>query len=353
MALEVILAGLFAPMILFFAVGMLSVVIKSDLEIPPAISAAMAIFLFMSIGLEGGGEAIEALLVDPELMGVIFATALLAIILGIVFAITSAKSLKKFAKLKTADAWACGGHYAAVSSATLAVGVGIAGLAQEAAPGELIFVGWMPAMYPFMDSPALVTAILFGRMALTREGLSADAKIDVKKILHFTLSGRAVWLLITSLFVGMIAMLFSPVEFDRTMRFFDDMFRGVLAIFLLDMGMAAARQLSALKELGANIFKAVFLAFLLPTLHGIVGVLVMYVLSLAMPGMIGWGDAFVFSTITGGCSFVTAPPAMRASLPEANPSIYLPMSIALTFPFNIIAGIPIWMMLAMRLWGVA
>ena len=352
MTLEVILEGFFAPAILFFVLGMLTVFVKSDLEIPPAMGTAMILFLLASIGLEGGGGAIKALMVEPGLLGVILITALFAILCGSFFAFTTAHMLKKIAKFKTADAWACGGHYGAVSAATLAVGVGIASAAQEAAPGELIFVGWMAAMYPFMDSPALICAILFGRMAITKEGLGEGIKVDFKKVLRDGIFGKAVWLLVCALFIGMLAMLFSPGEFGRTMDFFDGMFRGVLALFLLDMGMAAAKQIGALKELGRNIYKAVAIAFFLPQVWGIIGILGMYAIHLTMPGMLGWGDAFVFATIAGGCSFISAPAAMRASLPEANPSVYLPMSVALTFPFNIIVGIPFWMMICMRLWGV-
>lgn len=348
---EIILAGFFAPVILFFVLGVLTTIVKSDMTIPPAMSTAMSIFLLAAIGLGGGMEAVEAIAAYPELLGVIIIVAVLAIILGSFFAFSTANILKKVAKLKTADAWAAGGHYGAVSSATLAVGVGIAAAAQEAAPAQFIFAGWMPAMYPFMDSPALLTAIIFGRAALARKGAGASAKVDIKRILHHSIFGLAVWLLICSLLIGMSAQAFSPVEMGKTMVFFDDMFRGVLALFLLDMGMVAAKQLGALKELGANLWKALLCAFVVPQAWGLIGILGMYTVHLAMPGLIGWGDAFVFATIAGGASFISAPAAMRIAMPDANPSIYLPMSIALTFPSNIIIGMPMWQTICMLLWG--
>ncbi len=349
---ETILAGMFAPVILFFLLGILTVLVKSDLEIPPAMGKALAIFLMVAIGLSGGAKAIKALEIAPALLGVIVIVAVLAIICGAFFAFSTGNILKR-AGLKTADAWATGGHYGAVSSVTLAVGVGIASAAQEAAPsGTLIFGGWMPVIYPFMDSPSLVTAIILGRMALAREAVGEGIKIDIKKILHHSIFGMAVWLLVCSLFIGIVSQTFSPREMGRTMLLFDGMFRGVLALFMLDMGMAAGRNIGALKEIGANLWKIILVAFGLPQIWALVGILGVFGIHSLMPGMVGWGDAFVFATIAGGCSYITAPAAMRIAIPEANPSVYLPMALALTFPFNIIIGVQLWRIISMALWGV-
>ena len=346
--LEMILAGLFAPPILFFVLGMVSVFVKSDLTIPPAMGTAMVIFLMASIGITGGAAAITALRADPALLGVIVVVALFALFCGPFFAFMTGNIFKSF--LRTADAWACAGAYGAVSSATVALGVALATEAQAANPAAQIFVGWMPAMYPFMDSSALVTAIVLGRLALIRQQGGGE-KADIKKVLQLTVFGAGVWVLVTSLFIGMASAVYSPNELDRALLFFDDMFRGIICLFMLEMGLAAAKQIGALKELGTKAFKAVLFAFALPQVWGIVGILGMYVIHLAMPGKLFWGDAFVFATLAGGCSFVTAPAAMRASMPEANPSVYLPMSVALTFPINVLVGMPLWMVICQRLWG--
>lgn len=347
---EMVLAGLFAPPILFFVLGMVSVFVKSDLHIPPAMGTAMVIFLMASIGITGGAAAIDALKAEPALLGVIIAISVLALFFGPFFAFLTGTIFKKV--LRTADAWACAGAYGAVSSATVALGVALAGEAQAANPTAQIFAGWMPAVYPFMDSSALVAAIVLGRMALIKEQ-GAGEKADIKKVLQLTVFGAGVWILVTSLIIGMASAVYSPRELDRALLFFDDMFRGVICLFMLEMGLAAAKQIGALKELGSRAFKAVFYALALPQVWGIVGILGTYAVHLAMPGMLGWGDAFVFSTLAGGCSFVTAPAAMRASMPEANPSVYLPLSVALTFPFNVLVGMPIWMIMCQMLWGVA
>ena len=347
----VVTGGLFAPAILFFVFGLLTVAVKSDLAVPRAMSTAMSIFLLVAIGLEGGAEAVEAIGKYPEILGAVITVAIMAAICGIIFAFLSAKILKG-AGLNTADAWAAGGHYGAVSSATLAVGVSMANAARAAAPEQLIYGGWMPAMYPFMDSPALITAILFGRLALAKAGGAKDAmKPNTKEILHHSVFGMAVWLLVCSLIIGMLSQHFSPMEMCRTLDFFDGMFRGVLALFLIDMGITAAKQLGALKSLGRNLIKVVAIAFAMPQIWGVIGIFGIYGMNLLMPGTIGWGDAFVFATIAGGCSFISAPAAMRIAIPEANPSVYLPMSVALTFPFNIVIGLPLWKFLCMFLWG--
>lgn len=348
---EIVLSGLFAPAILFFVFGMLTIAVKSDLIIPPAMSIGLSIFLLVSIGLGGGAKAIEAIVKYPDILGAVVAVAILAIICGSLFAILTAKTLKGIG-LSTADAWAAGGHYGAVSSATLAVGVSIASDAQALVPSARIFAGWMPAIYPFMDSPALLAAILFGRIALAKEGsIEGIMKTSTKKILHHSIFGMAVWLLVFSLIIGALSQFFSPKEMGDTLYFFDGMFRGILALFLIDMGMTAGKQLNSLKELGGNLIKAVAVALLLPQIWGTIGILGMYAIHHMLPGTIGWGDAFVFATIAGGCSFISAPAAMRVAIPEANPSIYLPMSVALTFPFNIIFGLSIWKVVCMYLWG--
>jgi len=349
---EIILAGLFAPAILFFLLGILTVLVKSEMTIPPAMVTAMAIFLLTAIGLEGGTKAVKAIAAHPELLVVVVLVAIIAIIIGSFLAFSTANIFKYVAKLNTADAWATGGHFGAVSAATLAVGVGIATAAAEASPDQLIFTGWMPAMYPFMDSTALLTAIILGRIALTKEKGGVGAKVDLKRVLHHSIFGMAVWLLICSLFIGMLAQAFSPDEMDKTMVFFDGLFRGVLVMFLLDMGMVAGKRLADLKELGSNLWKIMVLAIVLPQIWGIIGILGIFSVHLLMPGLLGWGDAFVFATIAGGCSFISAPAAMRVAIPEANPSVYLPMSLALTFPFNIIIGMPLWQIISRLLWEI-
>jgi hypothetical protein len=348
---ELFLSGIFAPPVLFFLFGILSTLVKADLEIPAPVTTILVVILMTSIGLGGGGKAVEALKAYPAVIGVVVTAAISSVLLGIIFAGWSGKILRDFVGLKTADAWASAGQYAAVSSATLFVGVAIAEYHAALAPvAAEVYAGWMPAMYPFMDTPALLAAILLGRMAITRETLGSG--VDIRQVLRTTLLGPGIWMLIGSLVIGVLAQLFSPREMALAMNFFDGMFRGVLCLFLLDMGINAGTQLRAVRELGGKIFKAVLVAWALPQVHALLGILAMYLINLfIVPGAIGWADAFVFATIAGGASFITAPAAMRSALPGANPSIYLPMSLVLTFPFNVTIGMTLWKLICMTLWG--
>jgi len=350
--IDIIFRGLFAPAILFFILGMVTIFVKSDLEIPPAVIKGASVILLLSIGLEAGIEGLEGVKEHPALLTVILVLAVFAILLSALTAILSAKFLEGVVKFKTADAWATAGLYGAVSSATLFAAVSIVTAFQEAAPGEVIYGKWMPALNVFLDAPGVIAAIFFGRLAISTSLGSRDGvTINKKELLRDAVFGWAIWLMICGMVVGVLAQMFSPRELERTMKLFDDMFRGVLAIFLLEMGMVAARRLGEMRELGSRIFLAVAAAFGLPQVWAFMAIAGTYIIHLMFPGLLAWGDAFVFAAMAGSASYISAPPAMRAALPEANPSVYLGMSVALTFPFNIIVSLPFWAMICRLLWG--
>ncbi len=351
MDLSILLGDLFAPAMLFFIIGMLTVFIKSDLEIPPEITKAAAIFLLISIGIEGGAEAVYALQKEAGLLTVILATAGIAIVVATISVVFNATIFSKIG-FSTADAWATAGVYGAVSSATLVAAVGVAEAAAKAVPGELIYVGWMPAANVFLDAAGVIAAIFLGRMALARESRAKQAiSIDKKGLFHEALVGYAIWLMLAGVIVGVLSSIFSPDRLDSANAFFDEMFAGILCIYLIDMGMLAARRLGELKALGSRLVLAIVAAFGLPQIWAGAAMLGMYGLHLAFPGMVGWGDAFVFAAMAGSASYISAPPALRAAIPEANPSTYLPMALALTFPFNLLVSFPLWKMMAQALWG--
>jgi hypothetical protein len=158
--------------------------------------------------------------------------------------------------------------------------------------------------------------------------------------------------MLCGLLVGALAQSFSPARMESAMVFFDDLFHGVLTLFLLDMGMMAARRLAELREYGTKLVRAIPAAWILPQIWASTAAVGIYGIHLMFPGLLGWGDAFVFAAMAGSASYISAPPAVRAAIPEANPSIYLPMSLVLTFPFNILVSLPIWLVLCQALWGV-
>jgi len=349
-----ILADLLNPAVLFFVFGILTVLVKSDLEIPSAVSYGAAVFLLVSIGLEGGAEVVEAVQEEPSLITAIVVIALFGMMLAIFSTLVNAGVFKAL-KLSTADAWALAAVYGAVSSATMVAAVGIAKAAQEAAPQETIYGAWMPVANIFLDAPGVIAALILGRLALAREKRNtlggAGIQLDRKELLRESVFSYAIWLMVGALVIGILAQQFSPRRMESAMTFFDDLFIGVLCLYLLDMGMLAARRLGEIKALGARLIPTVFSGMGIPQIWFITALLGMYGINLLFPGTLGWGDAFVFAAMAGSASYISAPPAVRAAIPEANPSIYLTMSLAVTFPFNILISLPIWAILARWLWA--
>jgi len=347
-----ILADLLSPPVLFFIFGILTVLFKSDLEIPPAIAYALAVFLLISIGLEGGSEVVEAVQADAALFVVIGLTALFGILVAVGSTLVNSGIFKGI-KFSTADAWALAALYGAVSSATMIAAVNIASAAKDAAPDELIYVGWMPAANVFLDAPGVIAAMVLGRLALSREkqGIGSAIKLDRKELIRESIFSYAIWLMIGGLVIGVIAQQFAPGRMEDALVFFDDLFIGVLCLYLIDMGMLAGRRLGEIKALGSRMIPAFLSAVGIPHLWAITGLLGLYGINVMFPGTLGWGDAFVFAAMAGSASYISAPPAVRAAIPEANPSIYLTMSLAITFPFNLLVSLPIWAFLAKWLWA--
>lgn len=322
--LDIILAQIFSPPILFFALGMFAALAGSDLKIPPDMSTAMLLFLLAAIGLDGGVG------IAKVGIGAVVAPALAAIVLGVGIVLLGYAILTRF-KFDVANAGAIAGHYGAVGAATM-----VAGFAFLDGRG-VYYEAFIPALYPLMDSSAILTAILLTRFALVKTKLDADVKLNTLKLIKGSILGKAVLLLIASMVIGYVA------GYEGTkpiMPFFDDMFVGVLCLFLLDMGVIAAARLKEWETVGTSLLA---FAIIMPLIHGIAGVLLGTLVGLSV------GGATMLGVIAGSASFISAPAAMRAAIPEANPSLSLVASVALTFPSNIILGIPLCYVVAQML----
>jgi hypothetical protein len=346
-----ILSSLFAPAILFFALGMISVLVRSDLEIPPPVVKFCAIFLLLSIGLEGGIEAVEAVQESPDLPAAMAMVAAFGIVVSILTVVFSQKIFRVVLGFKTADAWATAGLYSAVSSVTLMVAVSMARAAQDAVPEDLIYNGWMVATNVFLDAPGIIAAIVLGRMALLREAKDTSKRVRLRGLLRDSVFGWAIWLMMGGLVVGILSQTFSPSRMADTMQFFGALFHGVLSLYLLELGMVAAKRIGELKEYGTKLVRTIPVAWILPQIWALMAIAGIYAIHLVFPGTLGWGDAFVFAAMAGSASYISAPPALRAAIPEANPAVYLPMALVLTFPFNIIVSLPLWLAVSQALWG--
>lgn len=311
--MDLLAANLLSPVVLAFALGAFAGLIRSELELPEAVLKLLSIYLLLSIGLKGGVELGRA---DLGEIG-----ALLAAAVGLTIAIpcSAYAVLRRLGRLDPENSAAVAAHYGSVSSVTFLAAMSFATtMGQPAA-------GYLTAVVAIMEWGVIV-ALVLGRWSLGRAG----GQLRLGALATETLRGRGVLLLSGGMAIGLLA---GERGWEQISPLYDDLFRGVLMIFLLEMGMSAARQLRAFAQVG--VFMTAF-AFAMPVLYGLAGVALGTLLDL------GTGGAFVLGAICASASYIDAPAACRAALPRANPGIYLTASLGLTFPFNLLAGLPLY-----------
>jgi hypothetical protein len=312
--------ALLSPVILFFALGAAAAFARSDLSVPEAVAKGMSLYLMAAIGLKGGVQVAESGFTADML-----AAALAGVALSFLLPLPAFAALRRFGRLDPVNAGAVAAHYGSVSVVTFVAGV------ELLAAGGLRPAGHMVAVLALMETPAIVVGLL-----LARHGGGAGAQAG-NGLLHETLLNGSVVLLMGSFAIGFVvgkdgAAPIAPV--------FDTAFRGVLCLFLLDMGLVAARRLRDARALTPRLAA---LAVLLPVANGTAGVLV--------AGFAGLdtASAAALGILAGSASYIAVPAAMRLALPQADPGLYLAMSLAVTFPFNVTVGIPFYTLLATRL----
>lgn len=323
------LANLLLPAVLFFALGFLARVIKSDIRIPPDVAKILSIYLLMSIGLHGGYELAKADLF------IAFNAVLWAVILGLTLPVIGYIALIATRKVNAMDAAAITAHYGSVSAGTFLTAIAyLDSLKIEYETYPLI-------MLAVMESPAIIVGLILAMkarksLALT-QGATAAAPGQEREqhgfgsILRDSFTNGSVVVLIGSMVIGAISQ---PGSVDKLFPFIDEIFMGVLCLFLFDMGMVAARRIGDFKKVGP-----VLIAFgiLMPVVGGVIGGVVGH----AILGF-GVGGATLVAVLAASASYIAVPPAMRLAVPEANPSYYLTLSLGITFPFNVLVGIPMY-----------
>jgi uncharacterized protein len=308
-----LIENLISPITLAFLLGIIATLIKSDLEIPEPVIRIFAIFLLLSIGLQGGRELATADL--GNLLGAITLTGFLVITLPL----TAFLAARFLVGLDIRNAAGVAALYGSVSSVTFIVSRTYAEGAGT--PME----GYITGLVALMELGILV-ALFYGRLALAR----TDAAVTgLSVILSETLRGRGLVLLIGGLVMGFAI---GEKNFTKIAPFFVDLFRGILVLFLLEMGMTAARSLRAFAAVGPRM-----LAFgiAIPLVNGMIASFLATLIGLPM------GSAFVMAAVAASASYIDAPAAVRATFPEANPSIYLTSSLGITFPFMLTLGVPL------------
>jgi hypothetical protein len=315
------------PPVLFFLLGMLAIFCKSDLEIPPQISKFLSLYLLFDIGIKGGEELFHSGL-TPEILKIILVC--MAFSFGVPFA--TYKLLRT--KLSNADAAAIAAAYGSVSAVTFATAI------SYLESLHVTFGGYMVAGMALMESPAIVAGLILYNIYKAKQaktdaanGLTNtdDTPIYSKKdILHEALFNGSVFLLIGSLVIGVLCGKAGETELAP---FVGGIFKGMLSLYMLDMGLIAAKRFKDLKASG--IFLGAF-ALIFPLIGASLGIITGYGLSLAA------GDALLLTILFASASYVAVPAAMRNAIPEANMSLLLPMSLGFTFTFNVVFGIPMY-----------
>jgi hypothetical protein len=321
---ELAIANLLSPMVLFFALGFLAAMARSDLTIPEQIAKGMALYLMLSIGFKGGVEVSKSGL-DARMVGAALAGILLSALIPLIgFAV-----LRRVSRLGAIDAAAVAAHYGSISIVTFVAAtetVRIAGLP---------FEGYLIAIAAIMETPAILTALLLARRAMPeRKGEPMEA------LLHEIGFNGSIVMLVGSFFIGAIT---GPKGMEMIAPFIIDPFRGVLCLFLLDMGLVAGR---GLRE-GGRLLSVPVIAFglYMPLISAALASLACLMLGLSL------GGTALMITLAASASYIAVPAAMRLALPEARPAIYLTLSLAVTFPFNLTLGLPIYLWLAAQITG--
>lgn len=320
--LSLAVANLLTPMILCFALGLFAAVARSELSIPEAFAKAMSIYLLFAIGFKGG-VAVADHGVDAQVLAALAG----GIVLSFGLPMVAFAGLRMMTGLSVLDAAAVAAHYGSVSIVTFVTATSVL-----SAQG-LVYEGYMVAVTAAMEAPAIVSALWL--VARSGTGARMDARLW-----HEILLNGSIVLLIGAFLIGMAT---GEKGMARIDAFIVAPFQGVLCLFLLDMGLVAGRGLRGSK--GVLGLPVVAFGVLMPVVGAMCGLGVALVVGLS-PG----GTALMM-TLAASASYIAVPAAMRVALPEANPSIYLTLSLGITFPFNLIFGIPAWLAVAQSLTG--
>ncbi|MDU8944484.1 sodium-dependent bicarbonate transport family permease [Ovoidimarina sediminis] len=309
--------NLISPIILSFALGMFAALARSDLSIPEAVAKGMSIYLLFAIGFKGGA-GVAAHGIDGKLLGALLAGLVLSFLIPFVaFAL-----LRVLTRMETVDAAAVAAHYGSISIVTFVTATSV--LQGRGIDAE----GYMVAVAAIMEAPAILSALWL----VARTGRSAGMDGDLWR--EILLNGSIV-LLVGSFLIGLAT---GEDGLARIESFIVSPFQGVLCLFLLDMGLVAGRGLRSAR--GALGLGAVGFGLLMPPIGAAFGLIAALILGLST------GGAALLMTLAASASYIAVPAAMRVALPEANPSIYLTLSLGVTFPFNITVGIPLYVTVA-------
>ncbi|MBC7525602.1 MAG: sodium-dependent bicarbonate transport family permease [Flavobacterium sp.] len=311
MNFSLLLDNLTSPALLFFLLGIIAVQLKSDLEIPAQSSKFISLYLLFSIGFKGGQELSHSDFSFQILWCIVFGVAIAIAIPVYTFFI-----LKK--KLGVENAGAIAASYGSVSAVTFVTAVSFLEFQ------KVVFSGHMVAIMAMMEAPAIIVGVML------ISWFNKENTIKLPQIIKHSFTNGSVLLILGSLIIGLVA---NQSQAEGIKPFTTDLFKGFLVIFLLDMGITSGKKLSDFIKNGW--FTTIF-ALVIPLINGcLVAFLSQYITAEI-------GDRFIFAVLAASASYIAVPAAMKIAVPKANPGLYLPMALAVTFPFNITIGLPVY-----------
>lgn len=305
------------PAVIAFALGVMVAIVKGDVRLPDQASSFVSTFLLLAIGLKGG------IALRQVAAGEVLVPAVGTVLLGVVTAGLTFVAARWFVRLDISDAASLAAHYGSVSAVTFTAAMAFADSAGFAPDGM------MPALVAILEVPGIILALLLARSGSDNKSLRAAV--------HEVFTGKSVLLLLGGIFIGRFA---SEAGIEQAKPFFVGLFPGMLVIFLLDLGTLAGKRLADVRQVGTRL---VVWAVAAPLVFGSVGAVIGSVIGLSV------GGVAVMATMAASASYIAAPAAVRVGIPSARPAVSLGAAIGITFPFNLIVGIPVYMEIAKAL----
>lgn len=313
MDFQILISNITNPTLLFFVLGIIATSVKSDLEIPSTTSKFISLYLLFSIGFKGGQELSHSAFTSEIFYSILFGLFVAAIIPFYTFFI-----LKR--KMNISDAGAVAAAYGSVSAVTFVAAVSFLEAQQ------ISFGGHMVAVMALMESPAIIAGVVLMKIYGEKE----DSQGSFNSIVRHSLTNGSVMMILGSLIIGLIA---DTKQAEGIKPFTTDIFKGFLAIFLLEMGMVTAARFSAFRKYGLFL---TFFGIIIPAINGSIVAFASHSVTEDI------GNRFIFAILAASASYIAVPAAMRLVAPKADPGLYIPMALGITFPFNITVGIPLY-----------
>lgn len=316
MDLHLFVDNLTNPALLFFFLGVIAVQVKSDLKIPENSAKFISLYLLLSIGFKGGQE-----LSHTPINSQIFWALGAGLFLAAIVPLYTFYILKR--KLSVENSGAIAASYGSVSAVTFVTT--IAFLEMKGIP----FGGHMVAVMALMEAPSIIIGMLL--ITLHSKSTTEPQKLDLGHLFKHALSNGSVLLILGSLVIGFVA---NEAQAEGIKPFTTDIFKGFLAVFLLDMGIVSGSKLASLMSKG---WFTIFFAIVIPIINGVI---VAFASTFFLEGI---GNQLLLSILAASASYIAVPAAMKLAVPKASPGLYIPMALAITFPFNITLGTPLYL----------